>query len=53
MQDNEMLDDEQARVLAFEERQMAKVREETKKPKFPWTKIQIGKKLGIECVKNR
>ena len=46
MQDNEMLDDEQARVLAFEERQMAKVREEAKKPKFPWTKIQIGKKLG-------
>ena len=35
MQDNEMLDDEQARVLAFEERQMAKVREEAKKPKFP------------------
>jgi integrase len=34
MQDNEMLDDEQARVLAFEERQMAKVREEAKKPKF-------------------
>jgi integrase len=34
MQDNEMLDDEQARVLAFEERQMAKVREEAKKLKF-------------------
>jgi integrase len=34
MQNNEMLDDEQARVLAFEERQMAEVREEAKKPKF-------------------
>ena len=34
MQDNEMLDEEQARVLAFDERQMAKAREEAKKPKF-------------------